>query len=707
MKKRHLITSILAAALAVSCIPAVSLTSAAASSETVAGDVNGDGVFSVADVVLTQKWLLSSPDAVIADWHTGDMNSNGVFDVFDLIMMKRKLVSVTSAPDVESTGCSISFTGSTVAIADNNGNAVPEHTAVTVNGQTVTITQPGEYTVSGSSENGQLIVDVDKTTYPDGKVTLNLTGLDLSNPGAAPLYVASAGDECVVSVKKDTVNRLSDGTSHTDSYTDSDGDTKEINAVVFSRDDLKIKGKGTLIVNGNYADGIVCTDDLKIYNGTVQVTAVDDGIRGKDSVIIGNADDTDYNDLSLDIKALNGDGIKSTNTSDENKGYIEINGGAINIDSHSDGIQTARNAVINGGDITIHTYEGSDYVGANSGSSSTGGGGFDPGGNFRPGQGGGFNPGQGGGFTPGGGFGDEGHDLGLDFSSKGIKSGNSDAEIGGNITINGGYLSIDSTDDAIHCGDTLTVSGGNITVTTADDALHCDDHIYINGGTVNVTKSYEGIEAMQIYVTDGDITVYAEDDPVNSGEKGAQKTVDVANDNCIIQIDGGVIHAYVTNVREGDGVDSNGKIVINGGEVYVEGSVSGPDSALDSDGEMIVNGGTVMAVGGLGRGELPENYSQQCSLYWGNSSTTYQSGSVVKLLDADGNELIEYTTEQTLQCVVVSTPDIKIGSTYTLTIDGKSVAEFTVSSALTKQGDVGSGGGQGGGFNPGQGGFGN
>jgi hypothetical protein len=196
---------------------------------------------------------------------------------------------------------------------------------------------------------------------------------------------------------------------------------------------------------------------------------------------------------------------------------------------------------------------------------------------------------------------------------------------------------------------------------------------------------------MQITMTDGDITVYAYDDAMNAGEKGAQKTIDVGNDNCILQIDGGTIHAYITNVREGDGLDSNGKIVINGGLVYVEGSVSGPDSALDSDGQMIVNGGTVVAIGGFGRGELPENESQQCSLFWGDNSTTYQSGSVIKLFDAAGNELVSYTSEQTFQCAVVSCPEIQKGGSYTLTVDGKTVAEFNVSAALTKVGDTGSG----------------
>ena len=58
--------------------------------ETQQGDVNGDGIVSVADAVMLQKWLhcignLDKPD-------TADMDGDGQIDVFDLALLKRKLV---------------------------------------------------------------------------------------------------------------------------------------------------------------------------------------------------------------------------------------------------------------------------------------------------------------------------------------------------------------------------------------------------------------------------------------------------------------------------------------------------------------------------------------------------------------------------------------------------------------------------------------
>ncbi len=59
----------------------------------VKGDVNADGEFSVADVVLLQKWLLAVPDIELADWRSADLYEDGKLNVFDLCMMKYELIN--------------------------------------------------------------------------------------------------------------------------------------------------------------------------------------------------------------------------------------------------------------------------------------------------------------------------------------------------------------------------------------------------------------------------------------------------------------------------------------------------------------------------------------------------------------------------------------------------------------------------------------
>ncbi|MGN0574906.1 MAG: glycoside hydrolase family 9 protein [Ruminococcus sp.] len=64
-------------------------------SSQVVGDVNADGKFSIADVVLLQKWLLTAPNVKLTDWKVADLCEDGILDVFDLCVMKRELISKT------------------------------------------------------------------------------------------------------------------------------------------------------------------------------------------------------------------------------------------------------------------------------------------------------------------------------------------------------------------------------------------------------------------------------------------------------------------------------------------------------------------------------------------------------------------------------------------------------------------------------------
>lgn len=58
------------------------------------GDVNGDGAFSVADVVALQKWLICVADAEesLVNWEAGNFIDDDRLDVLDLCMMKRALL---------------------------------------------------------------------------------------------------------------------------------------------------------------------------------------------------------------------------------------------------------------------------------------------------------------------------------------------------------------------------------------------------------------------------------------------------------------------------------------------------------------------------------------------------------------------------------------------------------------------------------------
>lgn len=102
MKKK--ISLLASFALIASCMPFTALCTNAAESENdtitsliVSGDVNGDGVCTIADAIIMQKWLLSEPDSAILDLKAADLNNNGRIDIFDFILLKQELLSGIAA----------------------------------------------------------------------------------------------------------------------------------------------------------------------------------------------------------------------------------------------------------------------------------------------------------------------------------------------------------------------------------------------------------------------------------------------------------------------------------------------------------------------------------------------------------------------------------------------------------------------------------
>lgn len=200
-------------------------------------------------------------------------------------------------------------------------------TEVTLANDTLDITKAGTYILTGDST-----ASVHVNT--DGNVRLVLNGVSIKSTTGAAVYIENA---------ETTVVQLADGSSNTlqDASTRSD---ESIDGALYSSDDLVINGDGSLTVKATFADGIVGKDDLNIDGGTLSVTSVDDGIRGKDSLTItGGTITVDAGD----------DGIKSTNETEEDKGFVYIKDGSVTISAGDDGIKAANEIVIDDGTVAV------------------------------------------------------------------------------------------------------------------------------------------------------------------------------------------------------------------------------------------------------------------------------------------------------------------------------------------------------------------
>lgn len=208
----------------------------------------------------------------------------------------------------------------------------------TASGSTVTIAAAGTYVITGSSSNGQIVIDAPD----DAKVQIVLDGVALSNDSGPCIYASNA-DKLFVTLAEDTANTLSDGSSWTLS-----GSEDEPDATVFCTCDLTVNGSGTLNVDATTHHGIHSTDDLVIAGGSLDVDAANDGLVGKDSVKIGGA--------SVHVTAQD-DGVKASNDDEEDKGFVLISGGNMDIDAQDDGIKATRLIKTSGGTVTVDSQD--------------------------------------------------------------------------------------------------------------------------------------------------------------------------------------------------------------------------------------------------------------------------------------------------------------------------------------------------------------
>lgn len=150
----------------------------------------------------------------------------------------------------------------------------------------------------------------------------------------------------------------------------------------------------------------------------------------------------------------------------------------------------------------------------------------------------------------------------------------------------------------------------------------------------------------------------------------------------------------------GDGIDSNGSVSVSGGTTYVSGPTNNGNGGLDYNGTAEITGGTILIAGSSGMAQGFSDTSSQYSILY-NLPSACDAGTEVKLTNKDGNVVISYTPEKEYQSVVISTPELLKGETYTL-ISGKQTQEITLSTMVSGNGQQGFG--QSG--MPGKGGFG-
>lgn len=242
-----------------------------------------------------------------------------------------------------------------------------------------------------------------------------------------------------------------------------------------------------------------------------------------------------------------------------------------------------------------------------------------------------------------------------DDESKGIKvEGVEVTGVGqGYIVINGGYITITSAGKAITAG--WDIDEDSTTSDTTDDP---NPDVTINSGVINITTtvvpydnssgscSPEGIEAKSdLRVNNGYMIINSTDDGFNARDS--------------ITINNGYIYLKSTYA---DASDSNGSTTIAGGVIVAIGQSGALESSFDSDGSFTINGG--IFVGIAANTKQPSSAAQNTVVLGGLTAGTTMA------LWANGTTAFVYTIPQSYETMIISSPAITTGTTYTIYTGG-------------------------------------
>ncbi len=523
--------------------------------------------------------------------------------------------------------------GSSVQIVLNGNSATASSNSVKINGSTVQITEEATYVISGTLDDGMLVVNAPDTA----KLQLVFDGVSITSSDCAALYILEA-DKVVITLAEGTRNSLTNGGSFTPI------DNENIDAALYSKQDLTINGSGQLTVTSPAGHGIVGKDDLVITGGSIQVDAAGHALDANDSVR--------FTDAVLTATAGK-DGIHCENNDDPSLGFVYVSGGEMKIQAEGDGISAGYYLYITAGAFDILAgggYENGDQT------SSGGWGGF-PGGGWS------------GGGRPRASSADDDS-----TSMKGLKAADA-------LRIEGGSFTIDSADDAIHADRDLMILGGSFTIASGDDGIHAEETLTITDCQMEITTCYEGLEALHIAVSGGNIKLKATDDGLNaaggndsSGTGGRDDMFGPGgfgsgNSNGSILVSGGTL--YINS--SGDGMDANGTLEISGGHVTIVGPTSGDTATLDYDKTGIITGGTFI---GTGSTMMAQSFSDSAQGVIAIQVNTQSAGTQITVTDSSGHVYFDYAPELGFQVVILSSPQLVSGQTYTVTV-GEESGEVT------------------------------
>ena len=576
---------------------------------------------------------------------------------------------------------------------------------IEITGNQIKITQGGDFTVSGTLSDGNITISTKE------KVKIRLSGAKITSSNNPCIFVEDA-DKAYIT--------LSDGTENYLIAENSD------DGAIYSKENLEIKGDGSLNIESSAGHGIKASDNLNIENGFISINATSDGIHINDTFKMtgGTVNITSIND-GIDCESIvnisagtinietNGTTIENTQTRTETaeetprRGMWEMDEADVEFEKSTKGINAEWMMVISGGEINvnsashaIHCQDEIEITGGKFSLSSKYDKGISAHGNLTI----------------------SGADTVIDVtkSTEGIESKNV-------MTINDGVISVVSTDDALNAtgGNSGMMQGGGMRENMGE-MQRPENATDANGTQMPMgNKGNRGNRQMQMQVGEipegTNIPMNGEIPPMPQngefpmrGERPAEPSVQTPDEtmmqrpqmdgnmgmsggnmggmgrnmkNCLI-INGG----YLELCGGDDCIDANGNMIINGGTIKATnptGSFTGNFGVLDADGQTTIGeNSNIILASGSGNERSLKLTQNTIIVYCENQHTAKEQ---IIVSDDDGNVVYEYSPEGNFKAVLIASNNIKTGEKYTVTI-GDEIFETEITQQNTTIGTQTNGG---------------
>ena len=242
-----------------------------------------------------------------------------------------------------------------------------------------------------------------------------------------------------------------------------------------------------------------------------------------------------------------------------------------------------------------------------------------------------------------------------------------DAVSAAEIVMEDGSFVLDASGDALRADGALTMTGGALSITCGGDGLRAGGDVAVSGGVIWVDECETGLSGANVSVGNAEVSIVSAGAGLYalSGRGGDASVLDGAK---------------LTIAAGGDGIAAGADVYLAGGETSI--CCSGRSGApLNAAGEVFADGGTLIAAGGSDESAIAEDSAQ--AVLRARFNGTLREGVRVVVENEDGQAAFSFEPEVDFSRLMLTSPALQQGGTYTLYVEGEALGMATVDGAET------------------------